>query len=90
MYCISLETFHSHIFLITLVRRPHYILGYVFPDFEEMASCPSNLYCVGGDEQMNEDYHLGRSQTVKSVLFTTYKDEAKATVIKTDGMTHWS
>jgi len=39
---------------------------------------------------MNEDYHLGRSQTVKSVLFTTYKDEAKATVIKTDGMTHWS
>lgn len=53
-------------------------------DFEEMASCPSNLYCVGGEEATGEGL-LERSQTTKSVLYTTYKNEAKATVIKTDG-----
>lgn len=49
-----------------------------------MASCPSNLYNVGG-EGHSTDSHMERSQTAKSVLYTTYKDEAKASVVKTDG-----
>ncbi|XP_060558207.1 ATP-binding cassette sub-family G member 8-like isoform X2 [Ruditapes philippinarum] len=49
-------------------------------DFEEMASCPSNLYSAGGH---TNEVLLERSNTAKGVLYTTYKDEATATVIKT-------
>jgi hypothetical protein len=51
-------------------------------DFEEMASCPSNLYSAGGH---TNEVLLERSNTAKGVLYTTYKDEATATVIKTAG-----
>ncbi|KAL4238377.1 hypothetical protein ACF0H5_003087 [Mactra antiquata] len=49
--------------------------------FEEMASCPSNLYCADG---VTNEYLLERSQTANGVLYTTYKDEATATVIRTE------
>ena len=57
-----------------------------------MASCPSNLYCVAGDEDEETGSHtnalMGRSQTAKGVLYTTYRDEAKATLVKTQGRTY--
>lgn len=50
-------------------------------NFEEMASCPSNLYSASGH---TNEVLLERSQTAKGVLYTTYKDEATATVVKTE------
>ncbi|XP_052270899.1 ATP-binding cassette sub-family G member 8-like isoform X1 [Dreissena polymorpha] len=58
-------------------------------DFEEMASCPSNLYCVADEEDEHKHELLGleRSNTAKGVLYTTYKAEAKAALVKTGVMT---
>ncbi|WAR18263.1 ABCG8-like protein [Mya arenaria] len=59
-------------------------------DFEEMASCPSNLYCVGDPDEESAGHRnglLGRSNTAKGVLYTTYKDKAKATLVKTNVLT---
>lgn len=50
-------------------------------NFEEIASCPSNLYSASGH---TNEVLLERSQTAKGVLYTTYKDEATATVVKTE------
>ena len=47
-----------------------------------MASCPTDLYCAGGH---SNDVLLERSHTAKGVLYTTYKDEATATVVRRDG-----
>lgn len=52
-----------------------------------MASCPSNLYCVADEDEEYKHELLGleRSNTAKGVLYTTYKAEAKAALVKTGG-----